>query len=80
MTSRNEITTNRAAQPTTRRSTQRSNPSTPEHETRPAIQMMKSQPESQSQDLKTTTDQERTLASRSEGACGLAPAASNPVW
>jgi hypothetical protein len=54
MSSDDEITTNKAGQLTTRRSTQRStqrsHPSTPERETRPAIQMMKFQPESQSQD------------------------------
>jgi hypothetical protein len=53
MTRENDTTTNRAAQPTTRRSTQRSNPSTPEHETRPAIQMMTFQPTSQRQDPKS---------------------------
>lgn len=53
MTREPETTTKTAAQPTTRRSTQRSHPSTPEHETRPAIPMMKFQPENQSQDRKS---------------------------
>jgi hypothetical protein len=56
MNSEPEITTKREARPTTRRSTQRSNQSTPEHETRPAIQMMKFQPESHSQDPKSGAD------------------------
>jgi hypothetical protein len=55
MTRENDTTTNKEAQPTTKRSTQRSHPRTPEHETKPAIQMMKFQPESQSHNLKTTT-------------------------
>jgi hypothetical protein len=45
-----EATTHRAARPTTRRLTQRSNLSTPEHETRPAIQTMKFQPTNQRHD------------------------------
>jgi hypothetical protein len=61
MSSKHKTTTNRAAKPPTRRSTQRSNPSTPEHETRPAIQMMKFQPESQSQDRTSGADRGITI-------------------
>jgi outer membrane biosynthesis protein TonB len=56
MTKEHDTTTNQAERPTTRRSTRRSDTSTPEHETRPATEMMKFQPESQSQNLKTTTN------------------------
>jgi hypothetical protein len=45
-----ETTTHRAARPTTRRSTQRSHPSTPEHEIQSAPQPMKFQPKNQNQD------------------------------
>jgi hypothetical protein len=50
MSREHEITTNKAERPTARRASQRSSPRTPEHETRPAIPMMKFQPTSQRQD------------------------------
>jgi hypothetical protein len=53
MNRKSEATTHRAARPTTTRSTHRSNPSRPEHETKPAIPMMTFQPKSQSQDRKS---------------------------
>jgi hypothetical protein len=53
MSSKHKTTTNRAAKPPTRRSTQRSNPSAPEHETSPSNQTMKFQPTSQNHDPKS---------------------------
>jgi hypothetical protein len=50
MTRPYETTTCQAAKPTTRRSTQRSNPSAPEHEIHSAQQPMKCQPTNQNQD------------------------------
>jgi hypothetical protein len=50
MTKPYETTTYPTARPTTSKSTQRSNPSTPEHEIHSAKQPMKSQPESQNQE------------------------------
>lgn len=46
-----EKPTDQPARPTTRRSTQRSDPSTPEHEIHSAQQSMKFQPKDQNQDL-----------------------------
>jgi hypothetical protein len=50
MSREHEITTNRAARPTTRRSAQRSTPSSPDHETNSSNQTMKFQPTNQRQD------------------------------
>jgi hypothetical protein len=50
MTRPYETTTYQAAKPTTRRSTQRSNPSTPEHEIHSAQRPMNFQPKNQNQD------------------------------
>jgi hypothetical protein len=56
MTTENETTTYQAARPTTRRSTQQSNPRTPGHETSTSNQTMKIQPTSHNQDPKSGAD------------------------
>ncbi len=61
MSRQSVMTTDRTARPTTRRSTPRSNPSSPEHETSPSNQTMKFQPTSQSQDRKSGADRGITI-------------------
>jgi hypothetical protein len=61
MTSESEMTTYQVARPTTRRSTQRSHPSDPEHETSPVNETRKFQPTSQTQDRKSGADRGITI-------------------
>jgi hypothetical protein len=56
MSSENETTTYPAARPTTRRSTQRSNPRRPEHESSTSDPTTKFQPTSHNQDPKSDAD------------------------
>jgi hypothetical protein len=56
MTTENETTTYQAARPTTRRSTQQSNPRTPGHETTTSNQTMTFQPTSHNQDPQSGAD------------------------